>query len=268
MTKVGFLLSLLALSTMWMPLSWAEEQPTLRGHLQQESVLPTHCEMSGVVADSITGQPLTGASVSLPDTGESSWTDGAGRFCLNPQRRGQAVILNVNKAGFVPFSLSVSQTSTAPFKLKLQQLARELVLDNTLHHLGDGGYSAVSSNAGQFRKASEGPALRIRFTLGSLNLGQSPKLRLGSLIGVDTAMSHFVTGSMIGVAASPVVVRLNHVQIASIQVNGDNQSLLIPPGLLVSTGQNVLEIEAGSHITDDGRLDIDDLELMTLILEP
>jgi len=258
----------LALGLLWLSPVGAEPEPTLRGRLQQEAVLPSDCDISGSVVDSGTGQGVSGASVSLPDTGEAAWTDSMGRFCLDTQQRGQSAILNVNKSGYVPFSLSISHRASAPFRLKLQQLARELVLDNTIHHLGDGGFSAVSSHAGQFRKASEGPAMRIRFTLGSMSFGKAPKLRLGSLIGVDTAMSHFVTGSMIGIAASPVVVRLNQVQIASIQVNGDNQTLMIPPGLLVSSGQNVLEIEAGSHITDDGRLDIDDLELMTLILEP
>lgn len=243
-------------------------EQTLQGRVTQDAVLPPACGLQGSVVDTQSGRALAGAVVSLPDSGETVWTDGAGKFCLSGQLRGQSAILNINKAGYVPFSLSVTQNQSMPFKVRLQQLAKELVLDNTLHHLGDGGFSALSQHAGRFRKQAEGPALRIRFTLGSMTLGQAPKLKLGSLIGVDTAMAHFVTQSNIGVSASPVVVKLNQVQIATIQVNGDNQRLHIPAGLLAHEGENVLEIEAGSHVTDEGRLDYDDLELMTLILEP
>src|SRR5690606_17810067 len=126
-------------------------------------------------------------------------------------------------------------------RINLQRQLNMLVLDNQLRHLGDGSFSRASTAALKFRKPPDGPAIRIPFSLEGFVLSASPKLKIGSIIGLDTPMVHFLTGNQIGASASPLLIKLNGVVIAQIQVNGDNQTIQLPKHQLRTTGINTLE---------------------------
>lgn len=242
-------------------------QETLKGHIERAADVVSD-QLRGKVVDARTGQPIAGAHVSLPDQGFSMRTGAGGEYAVPRVMGKQPVIMSVEKPGYVPFSLSISENALPVFTIQLQKQLQTLILDNTLRHLGDGSYSPVSANALNFRKLSDGPAIRIPFALDPVTLSEKPYLQIGSVVGLDTAMGHFFTGNPIGVSASPLIIKLNGAVIAQLQVNGDNQKIQLPKNLMRATGLNTLEIESGYHYPEPGRLDYDDMELMHLVIYP
>ncbi len=263
--RLGYLVSFCLLLMMQGPFLAGAEEPVLQGRL--EKTIDPDAVLQGRVLDTQTGQPISDAEVSLPDYGESTRTDRSGYYRLYKPSTKEPYIMSIEKPGYAPFSLSVTQTAPAMFNLRLTKQPLMLVLDNQLHHLGDGGYSAVSSNATQFRKPAEGPLLRLPFSLGpSQAISDSPYIQIGSIIGLDTAMTHFLSGNPLDTHASALEIRLNGRRIAQIQVNGDNQKIRFSPSLLNRVGSNVLEVQAGHQYPEPGRIDYDDMELIHLIL--
>lgn len=251
---------------------WAEDDGmTLQGHVDytQENG-SAQGAYKGRVIDSVTGNPVEGASVDVPDKGYRTFTDKKGRFGLPEDaiEPGKQAILSVEKAGYSPFSVTVSKESFPNFPLKLIKEVQVLVLDNKIHHLGDGSFSAQSAGAGGFRRRSEGPTLRLNFTLSGQMLSDFPKLVVGSIVGLDTKMAHTLSRNPISAHASPLMVRFNGQTIAQIAVNGDAQVIQVPPRLIRLNGSNTVEITAGFHYPEPGRLDYDDMELMHVVFHP
>jgi hypothetical protein len=254
-------------------LTWAGYCPVMAEEILKGSIIkqvePQGDMLEGEVRDAHTRQPIPDAEVTLPDSGYSVKTDRQGHYQI-PRNLGQApIIMSIQKPGYAPFSVSISHHSPPRFSVYLERHAQMLVLDDRLRHLGDNSYSHISSNAGQFRKPTDGPALRYRFSLDGMTVGTRPTLYIGSIIGLDTPMAHLISRNPMDVSTSPLVVRLNGTMIAQVQVNGDGQRLDLPRHLLHETGFNILELETGSHLVDEGeRLDYDDMELMHLVLYP
>ena len=269
----GLSLVLSGLSLAWAadPVIQSDQGMTLQGHVDytQEMAAPKGA-YKGRVVDSTTGVPVEGAMVDVPDKGYRTFTDKKGRFGLPDDaiEPGKQAILSVEKAGYSPFSLTVSKETFPNFPLKLIKEVQVLVLDNKIHHLGDGSFSAQSAGAGGFRRRSEGPMLKLTFTLSGQTLSDFPKLVIGSIVGLDTKMAHTITHSPITAHASPLLVRFNGQTIAQIAVNGDSQDIRIPPKLIRLTGANTVEITAGFHYPEPGRLDYDDMELMHVVFHP
>lgn len=249
--------------------SFTMAQETLKGQIQLERrAEPTNGMLHGRVIDTETGQPLQNASVTLPDLGFSMRTNSSGEYRIPRYLGKNPIIMSVEKPGYAPFSMSITEHAPPTFDIKLQKQLQLLVLDNQLRHLGDGSFSPASSNAFNFRKPPDGPALRISFSVEGLPLSRSPSLQIGSIIGLDTRMVHFLTGNILEVAATPLLVKLNGTIIAQVQVNGDNQRISIPDSLLQRSGMNILEIETGYHYPEPNRLDYDDMEFMHLVFYP
>ena len=126
----------------------------LNGSVQEDAFVQG--DLSKVI-DSSTGMPINGAKVSIPSKGISAITDGRGCFKLNANIKGPA-ILSVQKEGYRPFSLTVTENSLGkPFILSIdKQAANQLVIDTELRHLGDDNYSSSSANASDFKTGSTG----------------------------------------------------------------------------------------------------------------
>jgi hypothetical protein len=249
------------------PIQTGLAQQTLKGYVEEEAK-PFQDQLEGVVLDAKTLQPLPNADVALPDQGYSMKTGPHGEYRIPRAMGKQALIMSITKEGYAPFSVSISQHAPPLFNIRLQKAQQMLVLDDRLRHLGDGSFSPHSSGASAFRKAADGPAIRIPFSTGGLALSNAPYLQVGSIIGVDTRMAHHLSGNNIGVSATPLLIKLNGTTIAQVQVNGDNQKIQLPRRALNPNGNDTLEIEAGYQITSDGRLDYDDMELMHIVVYP
>jgi NDP-sugar pyrophosphorylase family protein len=110
-----------------------------------------------IVVDKITGEPIRNAQVSIPSKGVFVRTNGDGYFSLDVDLQGPA-ILSVKADGYKPFSLTISKDSfDNPLIVGIsKQSANELVIDSSLHHLGDDNFSSASANAGDFKLNSKG----------------------------------------------------------------------------------------------------------------
>lgn len=258
---------------------------TVRGSTERGSAqVALQSAGSGRVVDRETGQPLAGVEVAIPDEGIVVRTDSEGRFQLPASARGK--ILTARSEKYAPFSLTVRDDGRG-FDLGLERLSGRLtVLDDTLHHLGDDNFSRTSANAGEFRRRAEGTEYRRSFSL-SRPPGRDLILRIGSIIGIDTAASKRAGQSRSGGGRSGVAVYLNGAPLTNLQLNGDNLRVVLPaaflrPGVnevrLVTDFQGFSSANLGSvsglgaifglNLGFRGSMgDYDDIEFANLVLE-
>lgn len=248
-----------------LPLGWAQE--TLRGQVEKTAE-PVEDTLQGQVVDAQTSQPLANARVTIPEIGYAMMTDPQGKYQIPRYLGKNPIIMSVEKSGYAPFAMGITQFSPPVFSIKLQKQAQMIILDNKLRHLGDGSFSPGSSNAFHFQKPPDGPAIRFPFSLKGVTLSKASYLQIGSVIGLDTPMAHYLSGNPLGVTASPLVVKVNGAVIAQVDQNGDKHKIQIPQKLLKAGGNNFIEIEAGYHYPEPNRLDYDDMEWMHLVLYP
>lgn len=227
--------------------------------------------LSGVVLEAATGQPLAGAVVQVPALGRWVQSGPDGRFALNGMPAGQRLIINIAKPGYRPQSLALempvlrgSVQQQAPLRARLQSAAGVLILDNTLRHLGDNQYSTRSAGAGQFQAEAGGTALRLNFSTQGLAVSRPPVVRIGAVLGLDTAAAQAVGQSRLPVVSSPARILLNGRLIGQLALNGSDQAFVAPLHALVPQGQNTLEIRTGVQLPASDPPDYDDMELMTI----
>jgi hypothetical protein len=197
---------------------------------------------SGVVIDKETGQPLAGVRVSLPDEGITVLTDAQGRFQLPRSATGK--ILTAKASQYAPTAVASQQGKN--FELQLEKLSSRLqVIDDELHHLGDGNYGTGSANATDFRLRNQGYRYMRNFALTKLPQGDMI-LRIGSLIGLDTSQSVQAGQSnlqqYLGTQQDGLKIFLNGRLINQLYLNGDNIAIPLPRWML-RVGSNELAIE-------------------------
>ena len=237
----------------------------LNGQVAEEQYLK---QKTGVIIDSLTGKPIPNATVSIPSQGVSVQTDGMGRFAFGVTINGPA-ILSVQADGYKPFSLTVTQGSMKnPMTLEVsKQSGREIVIDTTLHHLGDDNFSNLSANAGSFKGRSSGSLFSKGFHMPNITGNERIVLRIGSIVGLDTMIARRLGQSKVMSSySSPMNVYLNSQKISELKINGDNQEILMPLQSLKSNAYNEIILETGYNLSSPKR-DFDDMEFMNLILE-
>ncbi|UFP93695.1 hypothetical protein ISF26_18205 [Gloeobacter morelensis MG652769] len=241
------------------------------GEIQAESA------DSGVVVDRATGKPLAGVEVSLPDEGVSVRTDDEGRFKLPQSSAGK--ILTAKADNYAPSAAAGGKRRG--FRLELERLSpRLVVLDDRVHHLGDDKYGYGSANYSEFRLQAQGPRLERAFEIDGEP--EDLTLRIGSLIGLDTAHSVAAGQSALsqfaGSRPDGLRIYLNDRPLQKIYLNGDNIAVRLPAALL-RRGENRLRLEThplrlpgavGDELEDlrrrFGLVNYDDVELAHLLL--
>ncbi|OGH99804.1 MAG: hypothetical protein A2104_06220 [Candidatus Melainabacteria bacterium GWF2_32_7] len=226
-------------------------------------------DKTNTVVDSLTGRPVSGASVSIPSKGVISRTNENGQFNLNVNLQGPT-ILSINAQGYKPFSLTITENgATKPLTIGItKESGKELVIDASLRHLGDNVFSNESANAEDFRLNSTGSYFHKEFYLDNLEEKKNVFLKIGSIIGVDTEIARKLNqGTAKNGISSPTKIYLNSYQIGELKINGDNQEILIPSHLLRPNNHNQLVIETGKNLYSRKRIDYDDIEFINLILE-
>jgi len=220
---------------------------------------------TGTVVDTSTGRPVSNAQVSIPSKGIYTNSDFNGRFNLNASLDGPA-ILSVKADGYKPFSLTVSNNQLSK-SLTLgitKSSGKEIVIDTNLHHLGDDNFSDESANAGNFRLKSNGPAFSTEFVAG--NATQGYILKVGSIIGIDTALAGRLGQSHTTSHSSPTKVYINSKKVGEFRINGDNQQIVLSSGYIIPNGKNRIVVETGRNLFARN-IDFDDMEFMNLSLE-
>ena len=237
---------------------------TLSGNINKEEFL----EKSHIVVDGATGNPVSGAEVSIPAEGIYTKTGDSGQFRLDGSFKGP-VILSVKADGYKPFSLTINENSpNNPLIITITKLfGNETVIDNEIHHLGDDNYSEKSANAEDFKLKTEGAVFFKRFFVKKFDTKSNPVLKIGSIIGLDTQIAHKIDGkTKIQNYSSPMRVYINSKKIGEININGDNQEISLPENILKSNSFNTLEIKTGVNQQAIDHIDYDDMEFMNLLL--
>lgn len=237
---------------------------TLSGAVNENEII--EIGKSFRVLDSNTGLPVPNANVSIPSMGVSTKTDSNGYFSLKTNLNGP-VILGVNASGYNPFSLTVERENlNKPFIIGLsKKSAHELIVDNTLRHLGDNNYSPNSSNADEFQINAGGSSFTKRFYVDNVDSRGKTSLKIGSVIGLDTLIARKLSGSNINSYSSPVKIYLNSKKVGELKTNGDNLKITFSSSLLIPNSFNEVLIETGQNQASS-YTDYDDIELMNIII--
>lgn len=240
---------------------------SLNGVVQKDGYLE---DESNRILDNKTGNPISGATVSVPSKGFATYTDSQGRFDLNADCSDS--IMSVQKQGYKPFSLTVTDEHLGtPLVIGIsKQGLNEIVIDSDIYHLGDDSYSKHSANAGEFQIHSVGPAFTKQFFVSesSLNSGKKAILKIGSIIGIDTKSAKKLRQNKIRhTYSSPVQVFFNGQKVGELKINGDEQFFNIPKQLVRKNAYNSVKIETGRNLFQTAYIDWDDIEFMNLFLE-
>lgn len=221
------------------------------------------------IIDKATGDGVDGAKITLPKQKYFTKTDSDGYFELDTYVDGTS-IMSVQKKNYKPFSMTVNDmTLSKPLVIGIEKSnADEMVLDSSMYHLGDGNFSDLSANAGDFRMQTIGPFYTKRFILKNIKTNKPLFLVIGSIIGIDTQMAHSIGQNRIMNAyASPPEVFFNGNKISEIQINGDGQKIKIPSGLIKKNQVNEVTIKTGHNLMQTAYVDYDDIEFMNLFIE-
>jgi len=224
---------------------------------------------ANTLIDSQTKTPVSGAKVSLPQKMMSTKTDKNGKFYLDAQVQG-ATIMNIEKNGYKPYSLTIDEnTLSKPLVVGIEKSStQELMLEDDLCHIGDNNFSMNSANASEFRIKSAGASFSRNFKIPVLKDNNEPVLIIGSIIGIDTLMAQKIGQShAINAYASPPEVYFNGNKVAEIQINGDNQEIRLPIGLINQGRENNITIKAGRNLFQHDYTDYDDIEFMNLYID-
>ncbi|WP_017327537.1 dockerin type I domain-containing protein [Synechococcus sp. PCC 7336] len=208
---------------------------------------------SGQVIDRSTGQPLADVAVDIPGAGVAVRTDSQGRFRL-PDNVPSNEILTAQLEDYAPFSQTTSgEGGTLRVELEKLDTDTTLVLESSVVHLGDDAYSQQSAAAGQFQLRTQGREMARTFRLDRIP-NQSPTLKIGSLIGLDTAAAYRAGQSRIPSAdMTPLEVELNGNLIRRIDLGADNIAIPLPlSGLREGLNTVVLRTGRTTHLVSRG----------------
>ena len=221
------------------------------------------------VYDKSTQAPISGAKISMPQTGFVTYSDANGGFNV-PNYIPQNTILSVEKLNYKPFSITITDGGFGkPLSIGVSKSSSfDITIDSNICHLGDNNYSMDSANAYQFKSQSHGRAYVKRFFMGNKAKARQNHVVFGSIIGVDTALARGMgQNQIINAYASAPVILFNGHKIAEIKINGDNQRIKIPSELIRVNQQNELRIIAGRNLKQTAYVDYDDFEFMHINIE-
>lgn len=221
------------------------------------------------VIDSETDAPIPGASVRIPAKNFRTVTDKNGAFELKTEIN-SPVIMSVYKQGYKPFSVTINEYDKGkPVCAAISKSSsKDVVIDTDMIHIGDNSFSQNSANAGDFCLRSCGAFYSKDFKINKFSPSELLFLTVGSIIGIDTSQAQKLGQSRVLTAfSSPPEIYFNNNKIADIKINGDNQKILIPYGLINFEGLNNITVRAGKNLCKTSAVDYDDIEFMNLLLE-
>ena len=223
---------------------------------------------SNRVIDSKTKQGVEFAKISIPQKNFRTYTDGNGNFELPKIQITQPTIMNVEKDGYRPFSLTINNNSSLnnPMKVEIvKSEAADISLDTQILHLGDDNFSKNSANASDFKLRSIGPYYSKDFIMTQNAKKSTNYLVIGSIVGLDTKLAKSMGQNRISTAySSPAEVYFNGRKIGELQINGDGQRVRIPNSLIKADLPNQITIKTGQNMMPSDHIDYDDIEIMNL----
>ena len=220
------------------------------------------------IIDSKTGKGIPQAKVSAPALKFKTITDNEGRFNLNANINAPT-ILSVQKDGYKPFSITINQNGDKPLIIGIEKTeAGSLSVETDMIHLGDNSFSMNSANAYDFSSQSSGAFYSKDFKIPKLSHEQNAFLTIGSIIGIDTINAIQAGQSNVKTTyASPPEIYCNGNKICELKINGDNQQIEIPKGVLKQGQKNNITIKSGRNLFQSAYIDYDDIEFTNISVE-
>ena len=223
---------------------------------------------SSRVIDSQTKRGVEFAKVTIPQKNFRAYTDANGNFELPRIQITQPTILNVEKEGYRPFSLTINNNSSLDNTMKIEiakSEALDINIEDEILHLGDNSYSKNSANAADFRLKSIGPYYSKDFIMNAETKHSTNYLIIGSIVGLDTKLAKTMGQNKIKTAySSPATVFFNGNLIGELKINGDGQRIKIPQNLIKADSKNQITIKTGQNLMPGTTIDYDDIEIMNL----
>ena len=208
---------------------------------------------SNQVIDSQTKKGIDFAKISIPQKKFYTYTDQNGNFELPQIKIEKPTIMNVQKEGYRPFSITINNNSSLdnPMKIEIAKNSpKDIVLDSEILHLGDNSFSKNSANSGQFKLHSIGPSYSKDFIMTENAKHSTNYLIIGSVIGLDTKLAHAMGQNKIksGAYSSPAQIYFNGHKIGQLTINGDSQRVKIPNSLIKADSGNQITIRTGENM--------------------
>ena len=224
---------------------------------------------SNRVIDNDTKQGIEFAKISMPQLKFYTYTDQNGNFELPKIQIKKPTILNVEKEGYRPFSLTINNGRSLdnPMKIAITHSSpMDITLDSEILHLGDNSFSKNSANATQFRMRAFGPSYSKNFIMTENAKRSANYLILGSVVGLDTKLAHSLGQNKIysGAFSTPANVFFNGYKIGELTINGDGERIKIPNSLIKADATNQITIRTGENIMQTNHIDYDDIEIMNI----
>jgi hypothetical protein len=220
------------------------------------------------VTDAQTGKPIDFARITIPQENYRTYSDANGKFELKAIKIEQPTILNVEKEGYRPFSITITNNESLqnPMKIEIaKNEAADISIESKILHLGDDTFSKNSANASDFRLKSIGPYYSRDFIMTDNAKRSTNYLVIGSIVGLDTKLAKAMGQNHIKTAySSPTEVYFNGNLIGELQINGDNQRIKIPNSLIKANTANQITIKTGQNTMQSDHIDYDDIEIMNL----
>lgn len=220
------------------------------------------------IIDSNTGKGIPDAKVAAPALKFLTVTDEEGRFNLNAKIDGPT-ILSVQKDGYKPFSMTIDKIGKEPLIIGIEKTAaKDIIVETDMIHLGDNSYSINSANASDFSSKAIGAFYTKDFDIPVLKQGQNAFFVIGSIIGIDTLTARQAGQSKVQTTfASPAELYCNGNKICELKLNGDNQQIPIPKGIIKQGKKNTITVKAGKNLFQTAYIDYDDIEFTNLSVE-
>ena len=224
---------------------------------------------SNRIIDSQTKQPVEFAKISIPKKNFRTFSDQNGNFELPKIQINQPTILNVEKEGYRPFSLTINnnQSLNNPMQIEIVQSEPfDINLDSEIIHLGDNSFSKNSASARDFKIKSSGASYTKNFIMTDNAKKSTNYLCIGSICGLDTLLAKKMGQNKIRTSAysTPAEVFFNNQKIGEIKINGDGQRIKIPNSLIKANTKNQITIKTGYNTYTSDHLDYDDIEMMNI----
>lgn len=223
---------------------------------------------SNQVIDAQTKRGVEFAKVSIPQKNYRTYTDANGNFELPSIKINQPTIMNIEKEGYRPFSVTINNNESlnTPMKVTIARSApTDIAIDTEIRHLGDDSFSKDSANASDFKLKSSGPYYSKDFIMTDNAKQSTNYLVIGSIVGLDTKLAKSMGQNRIKSSySSPAEIYFNGTMIGQLQVNGDGQRIRIPNSLIKANERNQITIKTGQNLMPIDHIDYDDIEIMNL----
>ena len=224
---------------------------------------------SNRVIDNDTKQGVEFAKISMPQIKFHTYTDQNGNFELPKIQINRPTILNVEKEGYRPFSLTINngRSLNNPMKISIAHSSpMDITLNSEILHLGDNSFSKNSANAAQFKVQAFGPSYSKNFIMTDNAKHSTNYIIFGSVVGLDTKLAHSLGQNNIrsGAFSSPAKVYFNGQKIGELNINGDSERIKIPNSLIKADAANQITIKTGENVLQTNHIDYDDIEIMNI----